>query len=79
MMQNCSDLKKSILTIPKHICYTSLHANLEIKKSSSKGNFVVIKENTDAFKILGVEEPIASIIFDPQEYQWRRFPSSYKR
>ena len=50
-----------------------------MKKSITKGHYATITENKDAFEILGVEEPIAYIVFDPQEYQWRRLPSSSKR
>ena len=77
--QKCIAFKKSILDIPRHAFYTSLHENVDIKKSVTKGQNATITENKDAFEILGVEEPIVHIIFDPQEYQWRRLPSSSKR
>ena len=75
----CIAFKKSILDISRHTFYTSLHENVDIKKSDTKGHFATITKNKDAFEVLGVEEPIVSIIFDPQEYQWRRLPSSSKR
>ena len=77
--EKCNAFKKSILDISRHSFYTSLHENIEIKKSITKGHYPTITENKDAFEILGVEEPIAYIVFDPQEYQWRRLPSSSKR
>ena len=77
--EKCIAFKKSILDISRHSFYTSLHENIEIKKSITKGHYPTITENKDAFEILGVEEPIAYIVFDPQEYQWRRLPSSSKR
>ena len=77
--QHCHEFKKSVLTIPRNRYYTSLHQNVEIRKSLRKGHFAIIKENTKAFEVLGVEKPIVNIVFDPKEYQWRRFPSSLKR
>ena len=77
--EKCIAFKKDILDIPRHAFYTSLHENVNIRKSVTKGHYATITDNKDAFEILGVEEPIAYIIFDPQEYQWRRLPSSSKR
>ena len=77
--EKCNAFKKSILDIPRHAFYDSLHENVDIKKSVKKGHYATITENKDAFEVLGVEEPMAYIIFDPQEYQWRRLPGSSKR
>ena len=77
--EKCIAFKKRLLDIPRHAFYTCLHENVNIRKSVTKGHYATITDNKDAFEILGVEEPIAYIIFDPQEYQWRRLPSSSKR
>ena len=77
--QNCKEFKTSLLDIPRHRFYTSLHENVEIAKSEKKGHFARIIKNTHAFNILGVEVPITSIEFDPLEYQWRRLPTSFER
>ena len=79
-LENCNEFKKSLLDIPRHHrFYTSLHENVGIEKSEKKGYYARIKENTDAFNILGVEDPIAFIEFDPLEYQWRRLPTFFER
>ena len=78
-IRKCNEFKNTLLDIPRQQLHPGLHENIEIKHSERKGYFATIKENTDAFEILGVSKPISYIIFDPQEYQWRRLPSSCKR
>ena len=77
--RKCQEFKNSVLAIPKHPFYPGFHENVELKHSEKKGYYATIMENKDAFEILGVEEPITFIIFDPGEYQWRRLPSSFGR
>ena len=78
-VQKCNEFKNSFLDIPRHPLYPGLHEKVEIKHSEEKGHYATINENKDAFEILGVEVPMTYIIFDPHEYQWRRFPRSRER
>ena len=65
-----------MLSFPSHNQYESLHESLQINESNSKGKFVTTKQNIEACEILAVEQPIAFVVFDPQEYDWRHLPSS---
>ena len=76
---NCKDFKETLLDISRHSLSTSLHKNVVIKHSKSKGHYTTMKEDIDAFNVIGIEKPITFMVFDPGEYQWRRLPTSSKR
>jgi hypothetical protein len=78
-IEKCNVFKNSVLDIPRHPFYPGFHEKVQLNQSEKKGYHATITENKDAFEILGVEEPITYIIFDPEEYEWRRLPSSFER
>ena len=76
---NCKDFKETLLDISRQSLSSSLHKNVVIKHSKGKGRFATMKEDIDAFNVIGIEKPITFMVFDPGEYQWRRLPTSSKR